>query len=312
MKFWIKGLVVLGAGIILGGVGWYAGTKSATPTASIQVAATFFPLADLAREVGGDEVMVTQIVPDGVEPHDYEPSADDVAQILSADIVVMNGGGVDAWAEKLTSDIEQAGGIVVRMSDVVPFIAGSGEADEEGELPSAFDPHAWLDAARMQELAKAVAEALITKDEAHAARYATRADSERTALAELDARYKKTLQSCKTNTILVTHNAFRYWGLRYNLEVEGVSGITPEAEPSVQDLANLVEKAKDLGVTTVFFESPASTALAQTLAQEIGASVDVLSPLEGRTPEEIAEGATYFTIMEHNLAALSRALACTP
>lgn len=284
------------------GAGWYISTSSNTQKTSpnIQVVATFFPLADFAKTIGGSSVDVIQITPDGVEAHEYEPSPQDVAMFLSADIVLVNGGGVDAWADALQADAEASGVTVVRMSDVVPFVENDG----------VVDPHAWLDLARTQEMVRAIGEALISRDSDNAAEYVSNTNALRTNLVALDQRFQATLATCQSRTIFAAHDAFSYWGLRYNIDVHAVSGISPEAEPSVQDLTNMIREAKELRVTTIFFESPASTALATTIADEIGAAVDVLNPLEGRTPEQIASGATYLTLMQENLNALAKALTC--
>lgn len=308
------------------GAGWYISASSSDQKAStnIQVVATFFPLADFAKTIGGSYVDVVQITPDGVEVHEYEPSPQDIAALLSANVVLINGGGIDAWAENLVADAEAAGVTVVRMSDVVPFIemanGESSENHEEGHEEEheedrhghdgSVDPHAWLDLARAQEMVRAIGEALILQDAQHAAQYTSGTNALRTSLAALDEQFQETLSTCQFRTIFAAHDAFSYWGLRYNIDVHAVSGISPEAEPSVQDLANMIREAKELQVTTVFFESQASTALATTIANEIGATVDVLSPLEGRTPEQIASGETYLTLMQKNLHALTGALSC--
>ncbi len=299
---------------------WYVGksTGEEVKESRVQVVATFFPLADFARSVGGSNVDVIQTTPDGVEVHEYEPSPQDVATLLSADVVLVNGGGVDAWAEALIPDAEAAGVTVVRMSDVVPFLERAEEQEEddhEGEQnihghEEGIDPHAWLDLARAQEMVRAIGEALIVQDAEHADEYTSNTSAFRVSLAELDQHFQATLATCQSRTIFAAHDAFSYWGLRYNIDVHAVSGIAPEAEPSVQDLANMIREAKAFHVTTIFFESPASAALATTIADEIGAAVDVLNPLEGRTPEHIASGATYLTIMQENLNALSKALTC--
>lgn len=314
--------------VILFGAFWLLRPEQSEQKSSgMQVVATFFPLADFARTIGGTEVDVRQVTPDGVEAHEYEPSPQDVAAFLSADVVLINGGGVDLWAEELISDAEAQGVTVLRMSDAVSFLErteGSTEDhvddEHEGEEHDAhedthvhegsIDPHAWLDPARAQEMVRAIGEVFAQKDPENAEMYSEKSKKLQADIAALDQDFIATLASCKSQVIFVAHDAFSYWELRYNVEVHAVSGIAPESEPSVQKLAGLIKEAKELGATTVFFESPASTALANTIASEIGATVDVLSPLEGRTPEQVAAGATYLTIMRENLLALSLALSC--
>lgn len=298
---WIGGVVVM-LGLVLGG--WFLAQREQTPEGGnaekLSIAATFFPLADFARAVGGAQVEVTQITPDGAEVHEYEPSPQDITELLSADVVLINGGGLEPWAEKLTADIQSAGRVVVRMSDVVPFLS----------LENEQDPHAWLDPARAQTMVRAIAKAFGEKDSGHAAAYSASAEAFISKLITLDDAFSNTLRTCETKNVLVAHDAFQAWELRYNITIHAVAGISPEAEPSLERMVELVQEAKELGVTTVFFESPASTALAETIAKEIGASVGVLSTLEGRTSEEITKGEGYIAIMQKNLDALARALSC--
>lgn len=300
--------------IFLGCTGWYAGSRTREETPEgLQVAATFFPLADFASTIGGDAVSVTQIVPDGAEPHEYEPSPRDIQNVLDADVVLVNGGGVDAWIDDILPDAQARGAQVVRMSDVVPFIDRAAESAEvsNGAL-TMIDPHAWLDLGRVQDMVRAMSDAFEQKDPAHAEEYATRTSALQAQLATLDDAYKTTFATCTSRDVLVTHDAFHYWDLRYRIAMHAITGLSESSEPSIQDIALLVENIKKWNVTTVFFESSTSSALATTLAEEVGATTDVLFTLESRTPEQIAAHATYTTLMEQNLSALSRALSCNP
>lgn len=310
--------VLIGIAMISGAFWFMRPQQSEQKSPGIQVAATFFPLADFAREVGGEYVQVTQITPDGVDVHDYEPSPQDVATFLSADVALVNGGGLDAWAEKLIADAEAQGVAVLRMSDVVPFLEVTddhsdeheGEGEDEHAHEGSLDPHAWLDLERTQIMAQAIGEALAEKDPQNAEFYTQRTQAFQKDLEQLNERFISTLATCESKTIFAAHDAFSYWKLRYTIEVYAVSGISGEGEPSVRALAELIQEAQEQRITTVFFESPASTALATTIANEIGATVDVLYPLESRTSEQVAQGETYLTLMNANLHALAKALTC--
>lgn len=315
--------LITGIGIFFGGFGLLNSERDERKHEGIQVVATFFPLADFARTIGGAGVGVYQVTPDGVEVHEYEPSPQDVAAFLSADVAIINGGGVDVWAEALIPEAEAQGVTVLRMSDIVSFIERTEESadnhaddshEEEDEDSHAheglIDPHAWLDLVRAQEMVRVIGEKFAQKDPENAEIYSENSKNLQADIAALDQNFITTLASCESQIIFVAHDAFSYWALRYNVDVHAVSGIAPESEPSVQELANIIKEARELGATTIFFESPASTALASTIAAEINATVDVLSPLEGRTPEQVAAGATYTTLMRENLRALSKALSC--
>ena len=110
---------------------------------------------------------------------------------------------------------------------------------------------------------------------------------------------------------MTSHAAFGYLAASYGLEQVPLTGITPEAEPSAKEIESLVEKVRQQGATTVFFETLVSPKLAQTVAREAGAKTAVLDPIEGLTKDESAAGADYFSLMRANLAALRKALGCS-
>ncbi len=313
---------IVGAGVIIGGVFALVQKEQNTHTEKLVVAATFFPYASIAEIIGGDAVEVKQTTPDGVEVHDYDPSPRDIAEILESDIVLMNGGGIDSWVEKIEEDIKKKEVALIKMSDVVSLLS----AEEEGEHEEDHheedhedahmhegeeDPHAWLDLVRMQEMAREIGKVMSEKDPKNSAVYEENTASLIESLGNLHEAFGKTLASCETKNVLVAHDAFRYWEERYTINVHAIAGISPEAEPSLQNMAKLIEEAEELGVNTVFFESPASSALAETIAQEIGAQVAVLSTLEGRTENQQEKGENYLAIMQNNLASLAKGLSCT-
>ena len=109
---------------------------------------------------------------------------------------------------------------------------------------------------------------------------------------------------------MTSHASFGYLAERYGLKQVAITGISPEAEPTPRDLEDVVRRVRDVGATTVFFETLVSPRLAETVAREVGATTAVLDPLEGLTEDEVAAGEDYFDVMRANLAALKKALAC--
>jgi zinc transport system substrate-binding protein len=282
--------------------------KNTTPTASskLQVVASFYPLYFLASEIGGDAAEVYNLTPAGAEPHDYEPTARDTARIETADLLVLNGVGLEAWAE----NIEQR----VDTQKVRVVFAAEGLATRElvEERERMADPHVWLDPELMLKMADTIERAFAAADPANADRYATNARSLKSRLAELDAEYAAALKSCARKDIVTSHDAFGYLAAAYGLTQTPIAGLSPEAEPSPRELIEIAKFAKDNAVTHIFFESLVSPKLAETLANEIGAKTLVLNPLEGLSAEEMAEGKDYVTEMRANLASLILALQCTP
>ena len=271
--------------------------KSQEKPYQLTIVATFFPFADIARSVGGADIEVIQLVQDGQEPHEYEPSVQDVERMLTADIFFMNGGSIDGWAEKLIPEAEQRGVRVVRMSDISPEVVVA-------------DTHAWMDFAYAQKMTNAIRQALAEQDGYHAEDYQRRADTLYEEIEVLDRTFFEVLHACTQHDVFVIHNAFSAWEVKYELMIHALVGQSSEAEPSLHDIAQFVEEARKKEASTIFFEALDAEPLAHTVAQEIGATTKMLSPLEGRTAEDITQSATYVTLMEKNLATLTHALSC--
>lgn len=271
----------------------------------ISVTTSFYPLYFFASQIGGDKAVVSNLTPAGAEPHEYEPTAQDIVKIQDSSILVLNGGGLEAWASDVQKNIEGSATMVVS--------AGEGLTDrtfvEDGE--EITDPHVWLSPPLAEKLADKIAAAFTEANPANASYYASNASVLKAKLASLDAAYKTKLASCKKRDIVTSHAAFGYLAAAYNLRQVPITGVSPDAEPSLRELADLTAFAKNTDVKYIFFESLVSPKLAETLAREIGAQTLVLNPLEGLTSDEIAAGKTYFTEMEENLKNLETALECT-
>jgi len=287
---------------VLGLVIWF-GIPDAQNTSRgdrVFVVTSIYPLADFAENIGGNFVYVSSIVPAGAEPHDYEPAPREVGQVLEADVLVYIGGGLDTWVEEVSDETTERGGRVLKMSEVVTF-ASDGEN---------VDPHAWLDPVLAQEMVTVIRDALIAADPEHTEQFTLNAAAYIQALRDLDVSYSAALKKCDLNDIIVSHDAFGYLARRYDFNILPITGLSPEAEPSVRDLSVLAREAEERGITTIFFETLVSPELAETLAKEVGATTAVLNPLEGLSPEELQAGDNYLSVMQKNREALSSAMLC--
>lgn len=281
------------------------------PTARPVVVATIYPLAELAQRIGGDRVEVRTLVPSGTEAHDFEPGPQDVAAIGRARLFIYNGAGFEPWVERLLPMLPPTVG-VVRATAGLPLIKASGDVDAHGH-PTAIglpDPHAWLDPLLAAQMLEVILIAFVATDPAGAEAYRQAAAVARGELAGLHARFREGLARCEQRLVVSTHTAFAYLARRYGLEQIGLAGLAPEAEPTPAALARLARFLRARGVRVVFVERLASPRAAETLAREIGARTMMLHPVEGLTPEEIAAGANYVTIMDENLRALREGLGC--
>ncbi len=275
------------AGLLSAGCG---GDASSAADGRTQVVAGFYPLAFAASEVGGDRVEVTNLTPPGAEPHDVELSVRDVERVRDADLVLYLGQGFQPALE----DAAEGNDAALDLLEGLELREG-----EEGE--DALDPHVWLDPLRFAEVVERVGAEL--GGQAPAGQLASE-------LRALDGEYRAGLEDCARNELVTAHDAFGYLGERYGLEVIPITGVSPESEPSPEDLATISEVVSERGVTTVFVEPLLSPEIGETVAREAGAETAILNPLEGLTEEELDRGENYFTVMRANLEALRDGLGC--
>lgn len=298
--------LLLAAGCSSGGD---SGSEGGRPS----VAVGAYPFAYLVQEVGGDDVALVDLIQPGVEPHDVELAPRQVASVKEADLVVGLRGFQPAVDDALTSDEQLYDlGPVVGQVEATSAIgdeeahAEEGHEDEAHEDEGNLDPHVWLDPSRMAKAATALGDRLAELAPDAAEDLRARAATTAQQLTALDEELRAGLQTCARRDIVTAHTAFAYLAHRYDLQQVGVSGLSPDAEPSPGRLAEVARYAKANGVTTVFFETAAEPGVARTLATEVGAKTAVLDPLE-----TAAEGDDYLTVMRRNLEALRAGLGCT-
>jgi zinc transport system substrate-binding protein len=294
----------------------------------LTVVASFYPIAEAATEVGGDRVEVTNLTPAGTEPHDLELTPDQVDDIEDADVMLYLGQG---FQPAVAEAAERRDGVTIDLLEGVALEPGAAEAEEaehaeeeaEGEehaeeeggeeehAESGLDPHFWLDPQLMTEAVEQIEAALGDASPDDADAFATGAQRYNDRLADLDQEMEAGLADCERDEIVTSHAAFYYLAHRYGLTQLPVAGLSPEAEPDADRLAELADRVEEDGITTVFYEDLVSPDVAETLAREAGVETARLSPLEGLTEEQVEAGDDYFSVMRANLAALQEALGCS-
>jgi zinc transport system substrate-binding protein len=293
-------LRILAATAAVGVVTAGCGTGSAEPAgeqSKPMVVAAFYPLAFAAETVGDDLVDVENLTATGVEPHDLELSADQVASLSEADLIVFLGEGFQPAVEDAVSGFDDS-----RILDVVEgetLLPGGDDAE------GAVDPHVWLDPSIMAAIVDEVAARLAQIHPAHRETYEANAQELNSRLAALDRNYSEALSSCGSRDIVTSHAAFGYLAERYDLNQVSISGIDPEAEPSPARLAEVARFVQEHDVSTIFFEELVSPEVAETIASETRAHTATLSPLESEP-----QSGDYVDAMKDNLATLTEALDC--
>lgn len=261
----------------------------------IRVVTSFYPLYFFAQQIGGDKVSVVNLTPAGTEPHDYEPTPKDIVEIEKSKLLVLNGVGLEAWGDKVTKNINQNKTLVV--------VAGKNIVDGANS-----DPHIWLSPQLATQMVEKIKVGLEQIDSVNTAYYEARASELKNNLSLLHTEYQKGLAGCQNKNIITSHAAFAYVGIAYGFRPVPIAGLSPDTEPSPRQLGDIVQVARKNNTKYIFFESLVSSKLSETIAREVGAQTLVLNPLEGLTPDEVAQGKDYFTEMRSNLQNLE--LAC--
>ena len=225
--------------------------------------------------------------------------------MAQAKLIILNGAGLEPWGRDVEATVDLRHTVVVRAADGLASL----RLAERGE--DAVDPHVWLPPPLAQQMAARIAQGFRQVDPGHAADYAANEARLDRQLADLDASYRAGLAHCATQDLVTSHAAFGYLAAAYGLRQVPIAGLSPDAEPSTRQLAEIVKFARAHHVTTIFFERLISPKLSDTVATEVGARTMVLDPIEGLTRDEMAAGDSYFSIMRRNLANLEQALGCT-
>ena len=259
-----------------------------TNSQKLQITASFYPYYFFASEIGGDKVQVTNITPAGAEPHDYEPSSGDIVQIENSKLLILNG-VVEPWGESIQTNLKG--------KNTKVLVAGQGLftgkiTDENGVYST--DPHVWVSIRLAEKQVTVILNEIIRIDPANTNYYKENANKLLGDLDNLDQDYKKGLSSCQKKDIVTSHAAFGYLAADYGLTQIPIAGLSPDTEPSLEQLAGITNFVKKNNIKYIFFESLVSPKLAQTIAGATGAKTLVLIRLEGLTPEALSQGAKLF------------------
>jgi zinc transport system substrate-binding protein len=280
-------------------------------TPKLKVAASFFPLYEFARNVGGDKAEVYSFLPIGSEPHSWEPSIQQIEGLKETQLFIYNGAGMEAYILKFMQSGEFQNMTFTKASDGITLLkADSAEDDKEILAQGGMDPHVWNDPIYAEREVINIKNAMQKADPANTQYYEDNANAYLAKLASLDSDIKSGLSKCKKDTFISFHNAFNYFSNRYGIHDVWITGIAPEADVPPQDIKRVIQIAKDKDVKVIFSEDLVDPRLANTLAGEVGAQVLVLSPLEGINQTEQQEGKTYLDKWYENLHNLRTALEC--
>ena len=270
------------------------------------ITVSIFPLKEFAEEIAGDKVDINCLVPNNMEPHDYEPKTKDFEKLINSDAFIYNGLGLEEWVEKVNEVIKNEDVLIVDSSKNVDSITIEDENHEEehnhdneeehDHEHGAIDPHSWLSLKEAQVQSEAIKDTLIEIDPENKAYYEQNYNEFKQKLDDLYTRYNEKFQTLQNKNFITGHAAFGYLCRDFGLEQKSVENVFGEGEPTPKQLENLVNFCKENNITTIFSESLASPKVSETLAAEVGAKVIPIYTLESQEDNK-----SYLEAMEYNL-----------
>ncbi|WP_425464340.1 metal ABC transporter substrate-binding protein [Paenibacillus anaericanus] len=323
-----------------------SGNKTVVQTKKLKIQVSIYPMYEFTKNVAGDLAEVEVLVPGGMEPHDWEPTPQDLKKIAESDVLVYNGAGMEGWIDQVLSAVSNDKLVKIEASHGLDIMEGSDEEvhehegeeahDHEGEEAhdhngeeahehegeeahehaeeghhhdhGGLDPHVWLSPTLAIKEVRNIEAGLVEAAPEHKDEFKKNADEYVAALEQLDQEFKDGLSNTKRKDFITQHAAFGYLAKEYGLTQVPIAGLSPEQEPSAEKMTEIVKFAKEHHVKTIFFETLVSSKVADTIAKEIGAQSAVLNPIEGLTDEDKANNLDYLSIMRQNLEGLKAAL----
>lgn len=286
--------------------------ETAHPDNKLLVIATIFPLYDFARNIGGDKVKVSMLLPPATDTHNFELKPDDIIRISKADLFLYVNMEMEHWAYKVIAATSSNNKLLpVETGSGIIMLPVSGSDGEEDQHSSKFDPHIWLDFNNAQKMADNIAAALVKIDSRNSDYYLKNAAGYKNKLAALDNKFRTGLTGCKSRTILhAGHWAFAYLANRYGLKYYSVYNVSADSEPEPQKIMALIQQIKDTKAPYIYSEDLINPRLAQTIARETGASLLKLNNGHTISKAEMADGVSFLSLMEDNLVNLKRGMQC--
>lgn len=278
------------------------GRDSDTPRGLLTVAVSAYPLAWLVESVGGDRIQVVELLAATSDLHDAELQPEGIERLGSSDIVVLLGSGLQPGIDDALASrgVDEA-----RILRILDRLVATGAAERRDTGSTSGQSHFWLDPVSMANAASLVASALSDANPENREFFQENRNGLDTRLSNLDQAFERTLQTCRSRTLIVYHSAYGSMASRYRLDEVAVTGTDPEAEPKPSDIRRAVEAARKSGVRMVFSDPEAGKEAMKQVAVEAGVDVEILDPIETRVP-----GSEYDARMYSNLSKITAGLGC--
>ncbi|AOZ91482.1 metal ABC transporter solute-binding protein, Zn/Mn family [Paenibacillus crassostreae] len=316
-----KNLFILGLISVVLITGCGSKSNNSMVEGKVNVMTTFYPIYEFAQAIGGENANIVNLIPAGIEPHDWTPKSQDILSTSKAQLFLYNGAGLEGWVPDFLKGLNKDSEVkAVEVSQGVDLIESEEdhehdhgeEGNEEISDPNVeqhhIDPHTWVSPKSALVMAANIKDSFIEVDPENESQYEQRYQELNDKLLALDSKFTTELSNLSKREIVVSHQAFGYLTRDYGLTQHAIMGLSADAEPRAQDIINLANLVQEEGIKYIFFEELVSDRLAKTLAAEADVDTMVLNPVEGLTKEQQQNNENYFTLMEKNLQNLIIAL----
>ena len=294
----------------------------------LKVAATLFPYYDFVRQVAGDQVELSLVIPAGMDSHSFEPTPKDIRIMQEADVIIANGGAMEHWVDQVVDSFDREDQTVVIMMDHVDAVEeeivegmehsdeGHGhvhvheDGEEDGHLEEdesqyeiEYDEHIWTSPVNAMRMVDVIAETLTERDPDHGAMYQAGAAAYLEELERLDKEFREVRDSAVHDMIVMGDKfPLRYFADTYGLRYRAAfSGCSSDTEPSARTIAYLIDKVKEEGLPVIYYLELSSHRVAEIIGEETGAVPLLFHSCHNVTRRQFEEGVTYLELMEQNV-----------
>ncbi len=307
----LKALVFALLALTLMGCATNPGPPQGNNTAKMQVVTSFRPFTLLVAPVAGDDAQITQVLPPGADPHDYEPTPADAIKMQDAKVFFYDGPFLEPWGATLPRSANPDIKVVSFADAVPPGAIERMKAAHSGFPDTSQDPHLWLSPKLALYFVTYAAAQLSDADPAHSSDYQANAKAFEGRLQKLDGDYQSGLANCTTRTLLTSHAFLDYVAADYNLTAISIAGLSPDAEPSIAQMGSVLNESRAAGVMGVLAEPDESQTLSESVGSELKLPVYYFTTMEVLPSGNLSPADDdYVAIGEKNLQQLRLALGC--
>jgi zinc transport system substrate-binding protein len=270
----------------------------------LTVLVTFYPIYDFTKNIGGDKISLSLLVPETVDVHDFDPTPSSILQVATSDLLIYNGGGLEPWISQVIGAANNPKLVVVDTSQSIQLLPVPPQFQRENRI---VDPHIWLDPVLAKQQVNNILQGLIRTDPANQQYFTTNAQNYEAKLDYLNSQIINATTNVKTRYFVTFHEAFAYFAKEYNLTQIPIAGPFEE-EPTASDIQKVIDAINQYHLRYVGYESLENSVISQAISSETNATLILMNPIEGLTEQDKIAGKTYLILMQENLSNITLAL----